>query len=68
MGILAAAIEENDPKFLVSVIGDIARSKGMAKIARDLSLNREVLYESLSAKGNPSFNTIVKVLDNLGFR
>ena len=67
MGILSAAIEENDPKFLISVIGDIARSKGMAKIARELNLNREGLYESLSAKGNPSFATVMGVLDNLGY-
>ena len=66
-GILSAAIEENDTKFLISVIGDIARSKGMSKIARDLRLNREGLYESLSAKGNPSFETIMRVLDNLGY-
>jgi len=68
VGILAAAIEENDPKFLISVIGDIARSKGMSKIARELNLNRVGLYESLSTGGNPSFNTVVKVLDNLGFQ
>ena len=67
IGILAAAIEENDPKFLVSVIGDIARSKGMSKIARELNLNREGLYESLSVKGNPSFATVMQVLDNLGY-
>jgi len=31
IGILEAAIEENDPRFLLSVIGDIARSKGMTQ-------------------------------------
>jgi probable addiction module antidote protein len=67
-GILEAALEENDPEFLLSVIGDIARSKGMAQIARDLNLNRESLYRSLSQDGNPSFITIIKVLDNLGFQ
>jgi len=32
VGILEAAIEENDIEFLFKVIGDIARSKGMAQI------------------------------------
>ena len=68
IGILEAALEENDPEFLFKVIGDIARSRGMAQIARDLNLNRESLYRSLSQEGNPSFVTIVKVLDNLGFQ
>ena len=68
IGILEAALEENDPEFLFKVIGDIARSKGMAQIARELNLNRESLYRSLSQDGNPSFVTIFKVLDNLGFQ
>ncbi|MDR2900262.1 MAG: putative addiction module antidote protein [Treponema sp.] len=68
IGILEAALEENDIEFLFKVIGDIARSKGMALIARELNLNRESLYRSLSQEGNPSFGTIVKVLDNLGFQ
>jgi probable addiction module antidote protein len=68
IGILEAALEENDTEFLFSVIGDIARSKGMAQIAKELNLARESLYRSLSQDGNPSFNTVVKVLDNLGFQ
>ena len=65
---LEAAFEENDPEFLFEVIGDIARSKGMAQIAKDCNLARESLYRSLSQGGNPSFSTVVKVLDNLGFQ
>ncbi|MCL2721867.1 MAG: putative addiction module antidote protein [Treponema sp.] len=67
LGILDAALEENDTEFLFKVIGDIARSKGMSQIARELELNRENLYRSFSQDGNPSFNTVAKVLDNLGF-
>ena len=65
---LDAALEENDTALLLVVIGDIARSKGMAQIAKDLNLARESLYRSLSQDGNPSFNTIVNVLDNLGLQ
>jgi probable addiction module antidote protein len=65
---LEEALEENDPEFLFKTIGYIARSKGMAKIARELNLNREGLYTALSPQGNPSFVTIVRVLDNLGYQ
>jgi probable addiction module antidote protein len=65
---LEAALEENDTTLLLSVIGDIARSKGMAQIAKELNLARESLYRSLSQDGNPSFSTVAKVLDNLGFQ
>jgi probable addiction module antidote protein len=40
----------------------------MAVIARELNLNRESLYRLLSPEGNPSFSTVAKVLDNLGFQ
>jgi probable addiction module antidote protein len=65
---LDAALAEGDTKFLLRAIGTVARSKGMARLARKLNLSREGLYDSLSPKGNPSFATVVKVLDNLGFQ
>jgi probable addiction module antidote protein len=65
---LKVALEENDPEFLLSVMGDIAQSKGMAQLARNLNLDRKGLYKAFSAERNPSFLTVAKVLDNLGFR
>jgi len=65
---IEAALEENDTEFLLKIIGYIARSKGMAQIAKDLGVTREGLYKSLSQEGNPSFSTIVKVLDSLGLQ
>ncbi|MDR2144475.1 MAG: putative addiction module antidote protein [Treponema sp.] len=47
---LKAALAEKDTKFLLRAIGDIARSKGMAQLARELNLSREGLYDSLSPK------------------
>jgi probable addiction module antidote protein len=65
---LAAALEENDTEFLLDVIGALARSAGMTQIARELGVTREGLYKSLSPAGNPSFETVLKLLDILGFR
>jgi probable addiction module antidote protein len=65
---LEGALEENDLETLLDVIGAIARSKGMAKVAEKLELNRESLYKSLSREGNPSFMTIARVLDSLGYK
>jgi probable addiction module antidote protein len=65
---LKAALAENDAKFLLRAIGDIARSKSMVHLAQELNLDRKGLYKALSETGNPSFLTVVKVLDNLGFR
>jgi len=68
IALLEAALEENDPDFLLSVFGDIARSKGMTKIAKELNLDRKGLYRSLAPDGNPSFKTVFKLLDLLGMR
>ena len=57
-----------DPELIIAAIGDVARSRGMSKIADETNLGRESLYKSLSLDGNPYFLTVVKVLDKLGFR
>jgi probable addiction module antidote protein len=40
----------------------------MSQIARELGVTREGLYKSLAPTGNPSFETVLKLLDILGFR
>lgn len=65
---LNAALEEGDPVLVLAVLGDIARAKGMAQIARTAGLGRESLYKALSPTGNPEFATILKVVNALGLR
>ena len=65
---LEAAFEENDPELILSVFNDIARSKGMTKIAKELKLSRRGLYQSLAPDGNPSFKTVLKLVDILGLQ
>jgi DNA-binding phage protein len=40
----------------------------MAQVAKELTLNRQGLYKAFPEKENPSFISVVKALDNLGFR
>ena len=68
IALLRVALEENDPDFLLSIIGDIARSKGMTKLAKELNIDRKGLYKSLAPDGNPSFKTVFRLLDILGLR
>ena len=65
---LTAALEENDPEFFQKALGEVAKARGMAKVAERAGVGRESLYKSLSAEGNPRFSTIVDVLDALGFK
>ncbi len=57
-----------DPGLVAAALGDIARAKGMAQIARQAGLGRESLYKALSPEGNPEFTTVLKVVRALGLR
>lgn len=65
---LEAALHEGDASLIAAALGDIARAKGMSKIAMDAGLGRESLYKALSPQGNPEFATIMKVVAALGLR
>ena len=65
---LEAAFDDGDPHLIAAALGDIARSKGMTKIAAEAGMGRESLYKALSVDGNPGFATVLKVLRALGFR
>lgn len=53
---------------IAKALGDIARAKGMTQVALDAGLSRESLYRALSADGNPSFATVLKVARALGVK
>ena len=65
---LDAALKDGDAALVAAALGDIARAKGMAQLARDTGLGRESLYKALSADGNPEFATVLKVVKALGLR
>ncbi|AKV69077.1 MULTISPECIES: addiction module antidote protein [Microcystis] len=46
---LEAALEDGDPSLVVAALGDIARSQGMTRIARETGLGRESLFDILAA-------------------
>jgi len=58
----------DDAAGMARALGDIARAKGMTQVARDAGLSRESLYKVLSAGGNPSFATVLKVARALGIK
>ena len=67
---LDACLEEagDDPAFIAKALGNVARARGMSQLARDTGLGRESLYKALSGEGNPSFATILKVINALGVK
>jgi probable addiction module antidote protein len=65
---LDAWLEEapEDVADIARALGDMARAKGLTQVARDAGLSRESLYRALSADGNPSLATVLKVIRSLG--
>ena len=65
---LDACIREggDDPAFIASALGDIARARGMNDIAAEAGMTKAGLYKALSRKGNPSFGAILKVVHAMG--
>ena|SRR5688572_21293094 len=57
-----------DSAGIARALGDIARAKGMAQLARDTGLSRESLYKALSDTGNPSLDTVLRVAKAVGLR
>ena len=67
---LEACMDEagDDPAFIAVALGNIARAYGMARLAKNTGLTREGLYKALSADGNPSLGTVLKVVKALGMK
>ncbi len=67
---LEAWLEEanGDATLIAKAIGDIAKAKGMSRVARDAGLSRESLYKALSGERSPGFDTILRVLSALGLK
>lgn len=58
----------DDISGIARALGDIPRAKGMSLVAKEAGLSQESLYRALSADGNPSFATVLKVARALGMR
>lgn len=67
---LEVALEDSvdDPSAVPQALGIIARSQNMSELARRVGMSRDGLYKALSAGGNPTWSTILKVTNALGLR
>lgn len=67
---LEACMDEagDDPSFIAHALGNIARARGMAQLAKETGLTREGLYKALSKDSNPSLGTVLKVMRALGLK
>lgn len=65
---LNAALEDGDTSVIAAALGDIARTKGMTQLSKETGITRDGLYKALSPTGNPSFDTVQKVVRAFGLK
>ena len=63
---LNAALEDVNPDVFLQAIADVAKARGMSKLARDTGLGRESLYKALAPGAKPRYDTIIKLVRALG--
>jgi probable addiction module antidote protein len=62
------ALASGNEDVVLAAFRDVAKARGMAKVAADAGVQRESLYKSLTEGAKPRFETILKVAGALGVR
>jgi len=65
---LKAALENPDPDAFLVAVRDVAKARGISKVAANAGLGRESLYKALKPGAQPRFDTIRRLLCALGVR
>ena len=60
--LLSEALASGKARVIAHALGMIARARGMSDIARTTGLSRGSLYAALNEDGNPSLDTVMKVI------
>lgn len=68
---IAAYLDEvfasGEVPLIAKAIGDVARARNVAAIARATNLSRDTIYSAFGPGGNPRLSTLIAVTQALGF-
>lgn len=59
---LSNALASGDSGYIAAALGAIARARGMSGLAEETGLNRTALYDAFSEDGNPTLDTVMRVM------
>jgi len=63
---LNAALEDTNPNVFLAAVCDVAKARGISKLAKDTGLGRESLYKALAPGAKPRYETVLKLIHALG--
>ena len=66
--LLNDALATGHAGYIANALGIVARARGMAGLAAEIGVKRQQLYRALSEDGNPTLETLTRVIAALGFR
>lgn len=65
---LKVALDDDDPEAFIDALGNVAKAKGMAQVAKDANLSRESIRKSWRSRSNDRQETIEKILKALNVK
>ena len=60
--------DPGDGSMIRAALRDIAQAQNITRLANEAGLTRRSVYKALSAEGNPSMATLLKIAKALGLR
>ncbi|SEO53816.1 addiction module antidote protein [Pseudomonas sp. NFACC39-1] len=63
---LAESMKADDTESLIHALAEVAKAKGVNKVAKDAGVNRESLYKVLKSGAKTRFETIRKLMTAIG--
>jgi len=65
---LTAALEDPNPEVFLLAVANVAKARGITKVAQDSGLGHESLYKALAPGAKPRYETVRKLMDALGVK
>ena len=65
---LTAALEDPNPDVFLHAMGEVAKARGIAAVAKEAGLGRESLYKALAPGAKIRYETVRKLLSSMGVR
>lgn len=62
------AFESKNDDVMIAALRDVAKARGMTRVAADAGVQRESLYKSLADGAKPRFDTVLKLVGALGVK
>ena len=65
---LDLALKDPDPDIFVMAVANVAKARGLSRVAKESGLGRESLYKALTPGSKVRYETVRKLLDSLGVK